>query len=227
MNTTAQIHGSTSLPLLPLKVESNNWAQYSLVAAGIALTGYSLLRRNPVAVIASGAGLYAAATLARDTIQKLTAIDDNTLELSMEQVGRAITIGRPVDEVFALARDLENVPRFLPAISAVEQINRQHSVWRIKTFALIALIDTELTAEVENEYIGVGFSYHGNRFADCLMRFKAPAPNRTEITMLARYHPLMGGLMDRVLRPVVILEADTFLMRVKQLAETGEIARSK
>jgi uncharacterized membrane protein len=47
-------------------------------------------------------------------------------------VDATVTIGRPVEEVFAFYRDFRNLPRFLGDVMAVEPIDATRSRWTIQ-----------------------------------------------------------------------------------------------
>ena len=54
------------------------------------------------------------------------------LPLGGEPVQAAVTIRRPVEEVFAFYRDFRNLPRFLGDVMAVEQTGPATSRWTVR-----------------------------------------------------------------------------------------------
>ena len=151
-------------------------------------------------------------------------------DISEVQVTEAITIKRPIEEVYAFWRDFANFPRFMRHLESVEVSGRQ-SRWRAKGPAGFTVEwDAETLEDVENERISwrslenADVENHGSvRFAH------APAARGTEIRVHLHYSPPAG----RVGRGIAwLLGSDPEsqiredLRRVKQLLETGEVVLS-
>jgi uncharacterized membrane protein len=146
------------------------------------------------------------------------------------EVAEAITINRPIEEVYAFWRRFENFPRFMRHIESIETTGRQ-SHWRAIGPAGIRVDwQAELIEERENERISwrtlenSDVQHHGSvRFA------RAPGSRGTEIWVHLRYSPPAGTvgkgfawLLGR--DPEAQIKED--LRRFKQLMETGEVVLS-
>ena len=142
---------------------------------------------------------------------------------------RAVTIGRPRQEVFAFFRDFKNLSRFMENIERIDVLDDRRSHWVVKAPAghqvewdsvltgndpgrLLAW-ETGPDAEVKN---------HGHvEFRD------APAGRGTEIHATIVYEPPAGALgkvIATLFQKEPGLQAKRDLRRLKMLLETGEIA---
>ncbi len=140
----------------------------------------------------------------------------------------AITIGRPLPELYSYWRDFRNLPSFCKYLEHVEFIDEKRSRW-----TAIGPADKPLTweaaiiEETPNELISWR-SFEGSSFQNAgSVRFKkAPADRGTEINLTFAYSPPAGPLGSLVAKlsgkdPAYILHEE--LRRFKQLMETGEI----
>jgi len=148
-----------------------------------------------------------------------------------QSVRQAITINRPVPEVYAFWRDLGNLPRFMRHLESVERVSEQRSKWRMRGPGGTSLTwETEILIDRPDERIawrstpGSELEHTGD------VRFvKAPGGRGTEVHVALHYRP-PGGAVGRVLAklakalPKHELEAD--LRASKQLLEVGEILHS-
>ncbi len=142
---------------------------------------------------------------------------------------RAVTIGRPREEVFAFFRDLRNLARFMENIEQIDLLDEHRSHWVVKAPAghqveWIAVLtevrpgrlliwETDPGAEVRN---------HGRvEFRD------APAGRGCEIHAEIIYDPpggALGKLVATLFQTEPGAQAKRDLRRLKMLLETGEIA---
>jgi uncharacterized membrane protein len=143
-------------------------------------------------------------------------------------VERAITVTRPIDEVFAFWKGYANLPRFMRHLTSVETLGEGRTRWTATGPAGMSLSwDAETTVERENEWIAwrslenSDIEHHGS------VRFRqAPAGRGTEVHVQLQYRPPAGRLGRGIAwlfgrEPGQQIKED--LRRFKQLMETGEI----
>jgi uncharacterized membrane protein len=202
----------------------------------LATSGRSRSRLSTAAVAAAGitaldlaAG--AAAARARD------AVDDSpTLEHADRggrvRVRKAVTIDRPVEDVYAFWRNLENLPRFMRHLESVRAIDDRRSVWRAWAPAgRVVEWEAEITDDRPNERLAWR-SVEGSQVAnDGVVTFSRATGDRgTVVTAELEYSPPGGILGARIARifgqePTQQLPED--LRRFKQVMETGEVLVSE
>ena len=143
-------------------------------------------------------------------------------------VERAITVMRPIEEVFAFWKGYANLPRFMRHLTSVETLGEGRTRWTATGPAGVSLSwDAETTVERENEWIAwrslenSDIDHHGS------VRFRqAPAGRGTEVHVQLQYRPPAGRLGRGIAwlfgrEPGQQIKED--LRRFKQLMETGEI----
>ena len=146
-------------------------------------------------------------------------------EVSVE---RAITVTRPIEEVFAFWKGYANLPRFMRHLTSVETLGENRTRWTATGPAGVAVSwDAETTVERENEWIAwrslenADVCHHGS------VRFRqAPGDRGTEVHVHLQYRPPAGRLGRGIAwlfgeEPGQQIKED--LRRFKQLLETGEI----
>lgn len=142
---------------------------------------------------------------------------------------RAVTIGRPREEVFAFFRDFTNLARFMENIERVDVLDAQRSHWVVKAPAGHSVEwDSELTEDEPGRLLawrtldGAEVKNHGR------VVFKdAPGGRGTEIHATIIYEPpggALGKLIATLFQKEPGLQAKRDLRRLKMLLETGEIA---
>jgi uncharacterized membrane protein len=140
----------------------------------------------------------------------------------------AVTIQRPVEEVFAFWRELENLPRFLRHLTRVDQLNEQRSHWIARgPVGSRFEWDAEIILEKKDSYLAWQ-SVEGSEIENAGTVLFAPAGgNRgTEVMVTLEYNApggRMGTLLSRLFgeNPSDTIRED--LRRMKALLETGEI----
>jgi uncharacterized membrane protein len=147
------------------------------------------------------------------------------------RVRKSFTINRQPDVVYGFWRKLENLPRFMRHLESVEVIDAGRSRWRAKAPAGMTVEwQAEITDDRPNEHISwrsVEGSTVPNRGT---VRFAAaPGARGTEVHVDLEYSVPGGRVSSTIARlfgrePGQQIEDD--LRRLKQLLETGEIARS-
>ncbi|GAA3629245.1 SRPBCC family protein [Microlunatus ginsengisoli] len=141
------------------------------------------------------------------------------------------TIRKPVSEVFAFWRRLENLPTFMAHLDEVRRLDDGGSHWRASApFGRSVEWDAEITDDVPDDKLG----WRSDEKADVpnagTVLFR-PAPDgvSTEVHVVMAYDLPAGALGKAVAKyfgeePHQQLDDD--LRRLKQVLETGEVVRS-
>jgi len=144
---------------------------------------------------------------------------------------RAVTIGRPREEVFAFFRDFTNLAQFMENIERVDVLDGRNSHWVVKApVGHHVEWDSILTDEEPGRLLvwetgpGAEVKNHGRvEFRD------APGGRGTEIHATIVYEP-PGGEIGKIVAVLFQkepgLQAKRDLRRLKMLLETGEVATS-
>jgi len=147
----------------------------------------------------------------------------------MVEITKSVTINRPRDEVYECWRELDNLPRFIPALQELTLMPGGRSHWVVKGPLTEAIEwDAQILEDRPGELLswrtlaGSKMPNEGEvRFAD------APGGRGTEMRIRLQYDPPAAGqVLARLLgnNPEgLIREA---LRRFKQVLETGEVVRS-
>lgn len=139
----------------------------------------------------------------------------------------SITIGRPRDEVFALWRDLRDLPTFMQGLERVEYVEPGVTHW---VFTGPGGTTLEWDAEIINEVEGSLIGWRSLPGADLVsagsVQFKDAPGDRTAVTVTMQYAPPGGRLGAAVSwmmgwAPASVLRED--LRRLKRWLEAGEI----
>lgn len=155
-----------------------------------------------------------------------------TAQPKRRQLRKTITINRPLEEIYAFWREFENLPRFMNHLKAVTKIDEKRSHWVAKgPLGSEVEWDAEIIEEKPNELIAWR-SLPGATVSNAgVVRFEPATGGRgTVIRVNLRYHPPGGALGATVAKlfgeaPEKQIPVD--LLRIKQLLETGEIARTE
>jgi uncharacterized membrane protein len=144
----------------------------------------------------------------------------------------AITVNRPIAEVFAFWHDVQNLPRFLEQLQSVRDLGGGRSRWRQadQTGAEIEF-DVELTAQEINERVAWRSLENSEIESSGEVTFTAaPGERGTEVRAALHQRAKGRGLTAAA---AALLDADgnqqvrDDLRRFKQLMETGEVVRSE
>jgi uncharacterized membrane protein len=151
---------------------------------------------------------------------------------NVQPLRKSITIDRPLAEVYSFWRNFENLPRFMIHLKSVQILDDKRSRWVAKGPAGSEVRwDAEIIEEKPNELIawkslpGATVENAGS------VRFEPATGNRgTMVRVKLQYRPPAGALGATVAKlfgeaPEKQIPVD--LMRIKQLLETGEIARTE
>ena len=143
-------------------------------------------------------------------------------------VGRAVTINRPIGELYSYFRDFANLPTFMDNIARVDVYDDQRSHWVVKAPAGKTVAwDATVTDEVEGSY----FVWASDDGADVpnsgRIEFRDAGARGTVVTATIVYDPpagVVGKLIAKMFQREPAIQARRDLRRFKQLMETGEVA---
>lgn len=142
-------------------------------------------------------------------------------------VEQAVTVGKPVHEVFKFWRNFENLPRFMKHLESVSQREGGIFHWVARGPAGSTVQwDARIINEIENKLIGWQ-SLEGSTIATAGSVNFRETPRGTEVRVNLQYNPPGGKLGATVAwllgeEPSIQIRED--LRRFKQLLETGEIS---
>jgi uncharacterized membrane protein len=146
-------------------------------------------------------------------------------------VQHAITVARPIEEVYRFWRAFENLPQFMGHLESVEVLDARRSRWQAKGPAGTSFAwEAELLEDVENERISWRSVKGSDVRTSGAVRFHpAPGARGTEVHVDVHYSPPAGALGRGIAwifgeEPEQQLRDD--LRRVKQILETGEVLLS-
>jgi uncharacterized membrane protein len=144
------------------------------------------------------------------------------------KVEKTVTINRPISEVYAFWRNLENLPLFMNHLESVSMIDEQTSHWVVKTnMDTLLEWDARIIENRANEMI----SWRSLPSADVhnagSVWFIPATGNRGTVVKVAMKYAPPGGKLGAVVAkllgddPAKMISDD--LHRLKSLLETGEI----
>lgn len=145
---------------------------------------------------------------------------------------RAVTIGRPREQVYAFWRDFTNLARVMENVQRIEQMDGDRTHWVVsapggKTVEWVARVTADepgrrIAWEAED---GADVANHG------VVEFRdAPGDRGTEVHAAIAYHPPAGPLGEAVAtltQQEPGKQAHRDLRRLKMFLETGEIATTQ
>ena len=144
----------------------------------------------------------------------------------------AATIAQPPDQVYAFFRRLENAPRFMAFIEAVQVIDATRSRWVART-PTGQILDWK--AEIIEDRPGELIAWRSDPGALVhhagAVRFRpAPGGRGTEVRLDVEYDPpasALGRTLARLLGSATEHRVEEDLRRLKQLLEAGETATTR
>jgi uncharacterized membrane protein len=147
------------------------------------------------------------------------------------KVERAVTINAPREALYAFWHDFTNLPRFMKHIETVQVRDERHSHWRMSLPAGRHIEwDSEIINDLPNELIAwktVGTSDVAH--AGSVHFVPAPGGRGTEVRLVMDYEP-PGGRPGHMLSKLFGVSPEQMirddLQRLKQLAESGDLATS-
>jgi len=186
-------------------------------------------RRRLVAVTGAIAGITALDLLT--AVQATRSKRNDSRNGGSMELTASTTIRKPVPEVYAFWRDVENLPTFMAHLEQVRTTGERTSHWSAAApFGKNVEWDAEITEEVAGEKI----AWRSTGDADVpnagMVRF-VPAPDgvSTEVHVVLVYD-IPGGAVGKAVAKYFGEEPhqqlDDDLRRFKQVLETGEVVRS-
>jgi uncharacterized membrane protein len=147
-------------------------------------------------------------------------------------VGRAVTINKPREALYAYWRDVTNLPQFLDNIASIEKLDDTRSHWVV---AGPGGKDVEWDSVITEDQPGRRIAWEAAPDADIKNRgwieFRdGPQGRGTEVHALIEYDApggVFGRLIAKATQREPNIQARRELRRFKQLMETGEITTAR
>jgi uncharacterized membrane protein len=193
----------------------------SLPGTAVAALGFHLIRRGATGHCA----MYHALNVTTEDEDRKTFSHPLHQHIRVHKV---VTVAKPVEEVFAFWRKLENLPRFMDHLESVTVTGDKTSHWVARAPRQQQVQwDAEITDEKPNEHI----AWRSTEGADVPnageVRFKTLSENRgTEVHVLISYDPpagIFGAIFARLFGEEPSQQVHEDLRRFKNLMEAGEI----
>lgn len=146
-------------------------------------------------------------------------------------VREAIRLEKPIEEVYAFWRKLENLPRFMSHLESVVDLGNQRSHWTAKGPAGMTIEwDAEIINEVSNKVIGWRSLPDSRLVSAGSVNFdRVRNGSSTQVSVHLQYAPPAGHVGRLIAQlfgnePSQAIRED--LRRLKWLLEAGEIPRA-
>ena len=143
-------------------------------------------------------------------------------------VGRAVTINRPVGELFAYFRDFGNLATFMENVERVDVLDDKRSHWVVKAPAGRTVEwDAAVTDEAKDRFIAWASEDGADVPNSGRVDFRDAGDRGTVVTATILYDPpagALGKIVAKLFQREPAIQARRDLRRFKQLMETGEIA---
>lgn len=202
------------LALLGTAMTSENAQRTRLLSASAAVLGVTAL------------DVYAGTQLRRGADGEETEETDRAIH-----VKTAVTVNKPVEDVYRFWRDFNNLPRFMHHLEAVRITGPRTSRWKAKApIGMTVEWDAEIIEDTPNESI-VWRSLEGADVENSgAVRFKpAPGDRGTEIILEMDFRPpggVVGAKLGKIFDTIPRTQMTNDLRRFKQVLELGEVIHS-
>ena len=144
--------------------------------------------------------------------------------------GRAVTINRPIAELFAYWRDFPNLATFMENVERVDLLDNRRSHWVVKApGGKTVEWDSVVTEEQPDSFIAWVSEEGADVPNSGRIDFRDAGARGTVVTATIVYDPpagVIGKLIAKMFQREPAIQARRDLRRFKQLMETGEIATS-
>ena len=144
--------------------------------------------------------------------------------------GVAVTINRPISELFAYWRDFTNLATFMENVARIEMLDDHRSHWAVKAPAGRTVEwNAVVTEEAKDSFIAWASEEGADVPNSGRIDFRDAGARGTIVTATILYDPpagTVGKLIAKVFQREPAIQARRDLRRFKQLMETGEIATS-
>ncbi len=234
------------------KINVASWERWTSAFAGGALVTYGLLRKDKAgyglaalggSLLARGSTGHCAAYSAlgistagsNERADKPVADSGNVVKgpkgVQNEQgikVKKAITVGKPAEELYAFWRNFENLPRFMRHLDAVTVTGGGKSHWVARApFGKTVEWDAEIINEVPNTLIAWKSLPGADVESVGAVTFKnAPQGRGTEVHVSLSYQPpagQLGAAIAKLFGEEPNQQVDNDLRHFKNLMETGSL----
>ncbi len=217
--------------------EKAMWSRVAGDALDLALLGKAMSNpdNNRAATLFATANVLAVTALdvmcARTLSRQPKTVANAGAEDGIIRTKKSITVGRPVEEVYAFWRDFENFPRFMRHLESVSVLDERRSRWVAKAPAGKSVEwDAEMTEDVPNERISWRSLEGAEIYNAGTVHFqRAPGDRGTEVRVEFEYDPPFGKLGSKVaslFREEPGQQVRDDLRHFKQVMELGEIVFS-
>jgi uncharacterized membrane protein len=214
--------------------DTERWAS---LAAGLAMAAYGLTRRRASgwALTALGVLLLKRGASGHCDVYDILGVDradggDTRRALGGRagvHVNERTTIGRPAAELYRFWRNLENLPRFMRHLSAVEPLTETISRWRADGPAGTSV---EWTAEIINEIPNRLLAWRSIEGSDVVsagsVHFDERRPGETRLWVRLQYSPpagKVGAAVAWLFGRDAATQIREDLQRFKQMAEDARV----
>lgn len=140
----------------------------------------------------------------------------------------AVTINRPVGDVYSHFRDFSNLPGFMENVVSIEVMDAMRSHWVVKApGGKTVEWNARVTADEPNRSIAWTSEDGADVPNSGTVTFKPVEGRGTVVTATILYDPPGGGvgkLIAKMFQKEPAIQARRDLARFKQLMETGEVA---
>jgi uncharacterized membrane protein len=146
-------------------------------------------------------------------------------------IHRAVSIGKPRDEVYATWRDFSNLAKFMENIERIEVLDDKRSHWVVQApFGKTVEWDAVVTEDRPGELIAWETAEGAQIKSAGWVEFKdGPTGRGTEVRARFAYKPpagKVGQVFAKLLQREPNVQARRDLKRFKQFMETGEVSVS-
>ena len=214
------------LALLGSQLDSDNPERQKTLAATMSVLGVTavdLYTARSLSQQSNGGGSSRTAEResAREMVQSGSGI----------KVKSAVTIGRPIGEVYGFWRNFENLPRFMSHLQSVEMLDDRRSHWTaLGPAGMRVEWDAETVEDRTDELISWRSLPGGQVDTTGYVRFKpAPGDRGTEVFVEMRYDP-PGGVVGASIAKLFGESGQELVNRdlqaFKNVLETGEVIHS-
>jgi uncharacterized membrane protein len=196
------------------------------IAGGLALGGYIVTHPRTLKFMLA---LGAAELLRRNVPMRIEALSfrpSRLMERSNIRAHASITIASDPEHVYRFWRNFENAPKFMSGVEDVRIVSENVAEWRMRTLQGRTLSWVgETTEDVPGKRIGwriIGSDVIAGSGEAQFSTGVAPGTTEVRVRQEVRLPLTGGGWISRTLMKRRIEES---LRRLKQLIETGEVAR--
>ena len=143
-------------------------------------------------------------------------------------IARAVTIDRPIGELYSYFRDFANLATFMENVERIDVLDETRSHWVVKAPAGKTVEwDARVVDEADDSFIEWASEPGADVPNGGRVEFRDAGARGTVVTATIRYDPpagVVGKLIAKLFQREPAIQARRDLRRFKQLMETGEIA---